>query len=89
MWSFDPLGVAPNFIALTGELGVLLAMIIAVVYAISWFVLYGSERIMTRFGEGKVRILNRVLGIVLAALAVQYVLNGLTGYYGSLIHRSM
>jgi len=68
---------------------VLLAMIIAVVYVISWFVLYGSERIMMRFGEGKVRILTRVLGIVLAALAVQYVLNGLTGYYGSLIHRSM
>ena len=42
---------------------------------------------MTRFGEGKVRILTRVLGIVLAALAVQYVLNGLTGYYDSLINR--
>jgi len=68
---------------------VLLSMIIAAVYVISWFVLYGSERIMMRFGEGKVRILTRVLGIVLAALAVQYVLNGLTGYYGSLIHRSM
>jgi multiple antibiotic resistance protein len=30
----------------------------------------------------------RVLGIVLAALAVQYVLNGLTGYYDALIGRS-
>ena len=35
-------------------------------------------------GEGKVRILTRVLGIVLAALAVQFVLNGLAGFYGSL-----
>jgi multiple antibiotic resistance protein len=67
----------------------MLAIIIAVVYVISWLVLYASERIMTRFGEGKVRILTRVLGIVLAALAVQYVLNGLTGYYDSLIHRSI
>ena len=67
----------------------ILAIIIAIVYVISWFVLYGSERIMTRFGVGKVRILTRVLGIVLAALAVQCVLNGLTGYYDSLINRSI
>ena len=40
---------------------------------------------MTRLGEGKVRIL--VLGIVLAALAVQYVLNGIAGYYESLVNR--
>jgi small neutral amino acid transporter SnatA (MarC family) len=30
-----------------------------------------------------------LLGIVLAALAVQYVLNGLTGYYDSLVNRSV
>ena len=42
---------------------------------------------MTRLGEGKVRILTRVLGIVLAALAVQYVLNGIAGYYESLVNR--
>jgi MarC family membrane protein len=65
----------------------MLAVIIAVVYLISWCVLYAGDQIMTRFGEGKVRIITRVLGIVLAALAVQYVLNGLTGYYDSLIHR--
>ena len=67
----------------------MLTVIIAVVYLISWCVLYAGERIMARFGEGKVRIITRVLGIVLAALAVQYVLNGLTGYYDSLIHRSV
>ena len=65
----------------------MLAVIIAVVYLISWCVLYAGDQIMARFGEGKVRIITRVLGIVLAALAVQYVLNGLTGYYDSLIHR--
>jgi multiple antibiotic resistance protein len=43
--------------------------------------LYAAERIIITIGEGKVRIFTRVLGIVLAALAVQYVLNGLTGYY--------
>jgi multiple antibiotic resistance protein len=67
----------------------MLAVIIGVVYLISWCILYAGERIMTRFGEGKVRIITRVLGIVLAALAVQYVLNGLTGYYDSLVNRSV
>jgi multiple antibiotic resistance protein len=72
----------------TSRMG-MLAVIIAVVYLISWCVLYAGDRIMARFGEGKVRILTRVLGIVLAALAVQYVLNGLTGYYDSLVNRSV
>jgi multiple antibiotic resistance protein len=36
-------------------------------------------------GEGAVHIATRVMGIVLAALAVQYVLNGITGYYKLLV----
>jgi MarC family membrane protein len=64
-----------------------LAVIVAVVYLIAWCILYAGERIITSLGEGKVRIITRVLGIVLAALAVQYVLNGATGYYDSLIGR--
>ena len=62
----------------------LLAVILAAVFLISWIVLHAAERIVSRLGEGKVRILTRVLGIVLAALAVQFVLNGLAGFYGSL-----
>jgi MarC family integral membrane protein. len=38
-------------------------------------------------GEGGVHIATRVMGIVLAALAVQYVLNGITGYYRLLAAR--
>ncbi|HYR29474.1 MAG TPA: hypothetical protein VEU30_13470 [Thermoanaerobaculia bacterium] len=38
-------------------------------------------------GEGKVAIITRVLGIILAALAAQYVLNGITGYYDWLAGR--
>jgi multiple antibiotic resistance protein len=66
----------------------ILVVVSAAVYLISWSVLYAGERLMAGFGEGKVRIITRVLGIVLAALAVQYVLNGLTGYYDALISRS-
>ena len=63
----------------------ILAAIVAVVYLIAWLLLYAAERIMTRLGEGKVRIITRVLGIVLAALAVQFVLNGIDGFYDSLL----
>jgi multiple antibiotic resistance protein len=66
----------------------LLTAIVAVVYLISWFVLYAGERIITRLGEGKVRIITRVLGIILAALAVQFVLNGIGGFYDSLLDRA-
>jgi multiple antibiotic resistance protein len=61
-----------------------LVLIIALVFIIAWLVLDISERLMARMGTGKVHIITRVLGIILAALAVQYVLDGLTGYYKSL-----
>jgi multiple antibiotic resistance protein len=54
----------------------ILTAIVALVFLISWFVLYAGERIMMRLGEGKVRVMTRVLGIVLAALAVQFILDG-------------
>lgn len=65
-----------------------LALVIAAVFITSWCLLFASERLIARLGEGKVRIITRVLGIVLAALAVQYVLNGVGGYYASLMRLS-
>jgi multiple antibiotic resistance protein len=63
----------------------LLAVVIGLVYLIAWFLLRTAEQLMTRLGESKIHILTRVLGIVLAALAVQYVLDGAAGYYRSLV----
>lgn len=68
------------------RMGILVA-VIAAVYLIAWLVLNTGERLMTHLGVGKVHTITRVLGIVLAALAVQYVLNGITGYYDSLTNR--
>jgi multiple antibiotic resistance protein len=65
----------------------IIAPIVAVVYLLAWCVLYAAERIMASLGEGKVRIITRVLGIVLAALAVQFVMNGIGGFYDSLFRR--
>lgn len=60
---------------------------LAFIYLISWPILDTSERLISRVGESKVSIITRVLGIILAALAVQYVFNGITGYYDSLMNR--
>ena len=63
----------------------LFAAVIAAVYTISWGVLAAGDRVMARLGQGKVHIITRVLGIILAALAVQYILSGLAGFYATLI----
>lgn len=60
---------------------------IAIVFIVSFISLYLGSRLMRLLGEGGVHIATRVMGIVLAALAVQYVLNGITGYYDLLSRR--
>lgn len=56
----------------------------ALVYAVTLIALHLGGSLMARIGEGKVHILTRVMGIILAALAVQFILNGVTAYYGTL-----
>lgn len=68
---------------------VILAIVLACIYVISWPILHASDRLIARIGEGKVGIITRVLGIILAALAAQYVFNGITGYYDWLVSRRM
>lgn len=63
----------------------LLAGSVAAVYLLTRVVLQAGARLLSRIGESKVHIITRVLGIVLAALAVQYVLNGISDYYRSLV----
>jgi multiple antibiotic resistance protein len=60
---------------------------IAVVFLVAFVTLYLGARLIRLVGEGGVDIATRVMGIVLAALAVQYVLNGVTGYYHLLLGR--
>jgi len=54
---------------------------IAIVFLVAFIALLLGSQLIKRLGEGGVHIATRVMGIVLAALAVQYVLNGITGYY--------
>ncbi len=60
---------------------------IALVFVVAFVSLYLGARMIALVGEGGVHIATRVMGIILAALAVQYVLNGMTGYYQLLVGR--
>ena len=66
-----------------GEFAKLAMVVVAValVFVLSKIVLeYASELLVKRLGAGGVHVATRVLGILLAALAVQFVLNGVTDY---------
>jgi multiple antibiotic resistance protein len=55
----------------------------AVVYAsilvtlvISWIMLRVGDRVMSRFGQTGIRVITRIMGLLLAAVAVQFVITG-------------
>lgn len=57
------------------------------VFATAWLVLKLGRALAGQIGEGGLHVITRVMGIVLAALAVQYILDGVTGYYQSVAGR--
>ena len=66
---------------------VALGLAVVLVYGVTFITLRLGGSLMARIGEGKVHIVTRVMGIILAALAVQFILNGITAYYDSLTSR--
>ena len=59
------------------EMGAVLASI-AITSFVSYLVLAGAGRIRTVLGETGIRILVRIMGLLLVALAMQFFVNGLT-----------
>ena len=64
-------------------MGVLIVTVGAVFVA-TWIILRVGEPLVIRIGEGGVHTFTRVMGILLAALAVQFILNGIAEFYGTL-----
>jgi multiple antibiotic resistance protein len=57
------------------ELSIVLAY--AAALAIAWLCMRGAARYLHRLGTTGIHVITRVLGIILAALAVQFVINGI------------
>ncbi len=69
-----------------GSLPRLTALVTALlaVFALTWVACRAGEVILARIGKSGIHVLTRVLGILLCALAVQFVLTGITGYVRTL-----
>jgi multiple antibiotic resistance protein len=59
------------------EMGAILASI-ALTSLISYWILAGADRVRRVLGETGIRVLVRVMGLMLVALAMQFFVNGLT-----------
>jgi multiple antibiotic resistance protein len=60
---------------------------IAITALVSYYVLAGASRVRRYLGETGIRILMRLMGLVLTAIAVQFVLNGMMEF-GVVVSRS-
>jgi multiple antibiotic resistance protein len=54
----------------------LLHAAIIVTMALSWIVLRAGERLAMRMGQTGIRVMTRIMGLLLAAIAVQFVITG-------------
>ena len=59
------------------QMGAILGSIV-ITCAVTYFVLAGAGRVRQMMGETGIRILVRIMGLLLVALAMQYFVNGLT-----------
>lgn len=57
------------------EKGAVYAAVI-VTMGLSWLVLRVGERVVLRMGETGIRVMTRIMGLLLAAIAVQFVITG-------------
>jgi multiple antibiotic resistance protein len=58
---------------------------VAVTILITYLLLVNAEAIVARIGQREYRVINRLMGILLMAIAVQFVLNGLSSAFPLLI----
>jgi multiple antibiotic resistance protein len=82
-------GLLTTVLVLTSEAGgrglrfVIVGVALVLVFALTWIVLRSAGALLSRVGESGIHVATRVMGIVLAAIATQFVLNGFRDYWSS------
>lgn len=66
---------APNILDLLSVAGAIISALF-----VAWLVMRGSMWIVRRVGRTGILVLSRILGILLAALAIQFILNGIAAF---------
>jgi multiple antibiotic resistance protein len=59
---------APQMVAVYGS--------ILLTIFLSWLTLRAGERLVVRMGQTGIRVMTRIMGLLLAAIAVQFVITG-------------
>jgi multiple antibiotic resistance protein len=63
----------------------ILVLAIILVIATTYFILRGADKVSKRLGTTGMRIIQRVMGLILMVIAVQFVINGVTPILTSII----
>jgi multiple antibiotic resistance protein len=66
------------------QTGIIIVCIVVTMFA-GWIMLTNADRIFNRIGRMGVYAFSRIMGIIIAAVAVQFVLNGITAWTPSLM----
>lgn len=81
-------GAISTIIILSREHGYaipLIALILCI--TITWLMLYFSDKISAFLGEKMIEIISRILGLLLAAMAVQFIKDGIVEMVREIIHK--
>lgn len=72
-------GAMTTIIILSQQYGFLPPLIaLVLVMGITWLMLYYSERIAAKMGDRLIQVLSRVMGLMLAALAAEFIKDGIS-----------
>ena len=66
---------APNILNLLSVAGAIISALF-----VAWLVMRSSMWIVRRVGRTGILVVSRILGILLAALAIQFILNGIAAF---------
>ena len=66
------------------DYGILIATIIAVMI-LTYFILIGADKLLSKLGTTWMRVIQRVMGILLMVIAVQFIIDGVTPVLKSII----